>query len=235
MQVGDLLNCTTIILAETELEDFPYRQIGAGFLVSFKDIGIFVTAKHVIAREDPKDILVFPTYSNESIRLISQATIEGDLSFQDLALYPFSSSELDRVAPKWREGALPLTEAAVRNGRTAYHAGQSLALTGIPGEAREIDAVQKKIAVTGKTLPALYEAKDEREWIHRGRVTDDGGLRSFAGFSGSPVLILRPPRWALAGCVIEASGSSGLFHFIDAAVLWRAAEVTHRDMPRSAA
>ena len=234
MKVSELLDAPRGILAETGIEEFPYRRIGAGFLASFRDLGLFVTAKHVVAGEDPNDILVFPTTDHDSLALLKQADIEGDDSFTEIALFPFKAETLDIDFPAWRSLAVPITQGAVSRGRNSLQASSDLVVAGIPEENRIPDYDNKRLPFTTVVLPAIYEAVDGRNWIHRGRLLQTGGLASFQGLSGSPVLTLTPPTWGLAGCLIEASIESMLFHFIDSAVLWNAAKRVWLDLNKGA-
>jgi hypothetical protein len=219
-------DCTRGLLVETTDTQYPYFLIGGGFLVSFREVGIFITAKHVITRQSPESSIVFPIGTDQIVVLRRQGLLEGDKSYQDLAYYPYLASSLDMEVPGWRPIALDLTFPLVQSGQQSLVPDAELCVVGIPQETRSIDWESGRIDFGTVELLARYDQPDSnRDLIHRAHVVDGPDLASYAGLSGSPVFSMTPPYIGLAGCVIEASAQSGIIHFIDSRILWNAAQL----------
>jgi hypothetical protein len=231
MTAANLPECVRGLLAETGVEAHPYRLVGAGFLVAFRQFGFFVTAKHVINTQSADTELVFPIGPTDMIVLRRQGLLDGQDSFQDLAFYPYPATRFDQVAPEWRDIALPLTPSLVQTGRKHFQSGAEMCAVGIPQDTRSIDYDSGRIQLTTVAVSGVYESPDpDRRWVHRGKFSETAGLTSYHGLSGSPVFTTVPPFVGLAGCLIEAGEASGPFHFIDSLVLWNAASIACRDL-----
>lgn len=230
MNTTDLADASHAFVNETGIEAFPYYLRGAGFLASYGDIGMLVTAKHALTGIDPASVLVFPRGSRQAIRFISITQPMDDESYSDLAFFPFWSEDVANYAPDWTNKAVPLTPIIVARGRKAFLPDTRLRIAACPQERREIPPDTTTIATTIVGLELSYEGPDpDRKWIHRTRIIDQAGLASLAGISGAPVYWIEPPLFGLCGVVIEAS--NGICHFIDSAVVLSAARVIRRDLP----
>ena len=233
MKTTDLADASRPFVNETGIEAYPYFLRGAGFLATFEDVGLLITAKHAMKNLDPAQILVFPQGSRTAIPFLSVVQPTDDESFADLAFFPFWPRAISPDAPEWDKKAVPLSQVIVARGRAAFKHGTRLRIAGCPAERRGIPPDTTTIAATIVGIELRYDARDpDREWIHRAIIVDQAGLSSLAGISGSPVYWLEPPDFGLSGVVIEAS--NGICHFIDSAVVFSAARKIRDQLPATA-
>jgi hypothetical protein len=208
---------------------YNYWMRGTCFVACFNELGLVVTASHVMHDADPYSALVVPastTGTRAAIPIDHWVMPTEERSLDDLMLGRFRVRDLVVTVPDCLRYVVPLhTNAVAVDAANLTNATQIVAM-GCPGESRFVDYENKALEANLERLDLRYDGNDPaREMIHRVEILDSHGVCDLGGFSGSPVFV-RAIEYRFIGVLIEASGGRG--HLIDAQVVKSAAEAIYR-------
>ncbi len=185
-----LQQCIHPVIFRTGISETPLLVWGIGFLLGTKSRVIFVTARHLLSNTLPDDICVISP-SGRLVPLKDSFILDPSYCHQDwadVAIFEVSLAEGFKQSPDARLIHLSLAggdwKATAATSRF-FVAGFTREHSGVDYETKEVYG--GFVELSGKHLgPASCDSI-----THRLGIIDPPPLESFAGLSGSPVLMLK--------------------------------------------
>jgi hypothetical protein len=217
-----ILECSRPVIFESGLQDeeFLYWVGATAFVCKWYGKYYVLTAGHALKGVSDDHVLIFPHDDAErsiGFSVIWRPTGPRDQDYTDLAIFEVAETDENQL---WM-GRVPAPELA-GGPRFRFEEGDQLVISGYPNDKRVVDYDRRKIPqqryrITGRYLPESYA-----EHLHVMKLDTIADLKSFDGFSGSPVFIIRGTRMVFAGLAIRGAqdtSKSDLVHFIDTGVI----------------
>lgn len=222
----NIRNAARPLLFRTSVDEFPISIAGTGFLVCYGHEIFFVTARHVVHEQDPKDIVVLPSDNGKRplylIDTIMYAAGTEAEDIPDLAIFSIDSSE---VHPK--DGARSyVIDLNIPDEPSWFDErfDSKYFFAGYPKAENYVDYDIGIIKTSQGFVPASYMRKSPEEWCHELEINDPLQRESLDGFSGSPVFSVKmgigysnQPKFC--GMIIRGSGAAGKAYFLEASIV----------------
>lgn len=234
------------LIFETGLEEYPYSIKGTVFLVRYQQRPYVVTANHALRPEDTAPICVLPSdTSREIIPLGRVFFVPRSLNSDDSVDVAVIDINLETVLhPDVAMARLVDLEKACGDWES-IRPDASFFILGFPAEVQEVKYETGELGTLRVMLNGRYAGRSFGESIHSMKVDDTCGLKSFDGFSGSPVFAtVRGESQAaggsvapiFCGMVLRGTPQSKTVHFLDRDVILAALEIKRdRDLAEVAA
>jgi hypothetical protein len=231
MPMNDLLGCVHPLLVDGDtISEFPYWNIGTGFLIRFEGNVYLVTAKHCLQnhKAEPEQISI-PVGSGSDEFILFDRIYRGDAEGAE------DNDFADYVIMRAKAGSISEAHTSALNAfNLAAHSVilpenpkvKNLWIRGYPRVLNAIDYENKHISRKSFTFDGTYIGPSGSKHCHTLEYTPHPEVDDPDQLSGSPVFGLIPAGMEstakLAGMVISGGKGSQFCQFISAQVLWSA-------------
>lgn len=223
------------LVFETGVVDYPYSTNGTVFLVIYEGKPYVVTTRHGLYTDILFPICVFP--SDTSLRLIPLHNVffvphaDEPEDFMDLSIIEVDPRA--RADPELNQATFINLALAFDPDWESGASNMEFFVIGFPSERSSIDTDSQELRTDRVTLFGKYRGESSLPYLHLLQIEDSQKLKSFGGFSGSPVFMWSPsgrgrPTPILCGMAIRGTVASGLIHFLAVSVLLDALTVKRK-------
>ena len=225
------LNCVHPLLVDNEeFPEFPYSQIGSGFLVLFEGKVILVSAKHCFENYliEDDEVCILDGGDNNSflsfdrVSRVASTHPTDDKDFADIVLMrvkPGTVSAADILTRKIQ--VFPIDTHLVTDPKDRNI--ERFVLRGFPLDVNAVDHELKRIPRKSLTVAANYSSQDSSSHVHVLEVDNYTAETNGNGMSGGAAVALVKDDAAihakLAGIIIKGFHGSRIARIIDARVL----------------
>lgn len=213
------------VLFFTKESEYPYWGRGSSLFVASDQNVYWLTAKHVIERQEASAQNLMITPSDDSSISVPFSELmqivdnpEND-DYRDLYMLRVNLEEFwestDSTLFAWN-----INQHFFDCDRLSD--GDEIFILGFPSESRFVDYAVPRIHFMQVVLRGIYEGRSSEAHCHKLRLETSITLVDLDGLSGGTVF--RHPRnpeepTQLVGLLIRGSSTSGIAHFIDCAVI----------------
>jgi hypothetical protein len=236
MTFRQVLRCVQPIFFEDGPEGFEYSCGGTLFYVKFRKKYFAITAKHCLRDRKFETIrLLRPSATKEKAFIpfeVVSEIVEPQNSSCDWTDLVFIKLSEDTLSKADKTASWFLDFDTLSKSKTAFIVGDDLGTKGYPYYARGIDYEKAIIKMGAVAWSGTYAGVSHEANIHTFKFSKLEGIPDLNGFSGSPVFkILHNNRintYWFAGVILRGTVQSGIAHFVDHKVIFRALEIVSR-------
>lgn len=222
-EIADLVSSVQQLIFHTGWEDNPYSFHGTVFFAGLNRRAFVVTARHCVIADGQSSLMplcIAPNdKSNSCMPLREHALVPASEFVDELGDIAIAEIDMARVNVETIKVNVIDLDMSYGEWRSAATSSWFL-IVGYPNEHSNIDNDRNVISSQKFLLKGKYLGQSKNTLLHEVEVLDAHGLRSFDGFSGSPVFIITDNGQGhndIAFCGIARTGTTTnkRMHFVD--------------------
>jgi hypothetical protein len=233
--IDRIIQCVRPMAFNTGVSAAPFSVAGTGFLVGYRRGVYLVSARHVVGKLEYSRVLIYPTEGAISpLRLTEGWTFqeeEEETDTSDIFVARVDAKNLG--GPTKRRSRLLNIEPRQMSNWLPHRHTSMFFLGGYPKTDTYADYNSLQLKYRPYLLYGNYVGLGSIDGCHKLRLKNPHHISSFDGLSGSPVFSI-PHAIGIAaqptfcGMLIRGTASSGIVHFLEAALLLVALEEVAR-------
>ncbi|MDO6386806.1 trypsin-like peptidase domain-containing protein [Uliginosibacterium sp. 31-12] len=212
------------LVFETGVEEAPYSISGTTFLVGHERSSYVLTARHALKPEDIRPVCIFPSDTSQRVIPLSDVFfVSQDDCTEDYADIAVMSIDMKRQQESEIGDAVLIDLGKALGDWKAEALDAEFVVMGYPNDLSFVDYDEELLHSERVTLRARYIGSSLPH-LHVLEIVQPHSLKTFGGFSGSPVFMCVCHRGktlipTLCGMVLRGTASAGRMHFVESSTL----------------